>query len=84
MPLILHDDDLDVSRRIPQPSSSQTHARARHAAAFERARPAMTFMEVGRAVGVTHQAVIGIEKRALAKCRKWCAERGLRVEDLLG
>ncbi|MFL7811962.1 MAG: sigma factor-like helix-turn-helix DNA-binding protein, partial [Anaerolineae bacterium] len=40
--------------------------------------------EVARALGVSHQRAQQIEKSALRKLRRWCAQHGLRMEDLIG
>ena len=39
--------------------------------------------EVAMLLGVSSQAVSQVELRALRKCRAWCAEQGLRIEDVL-
>ena len=43
-----------------------------------------THEEVARALGVTHQRAQQIERAALRKLRRWCAQHGLRLEDLIG
>ena len=43
-----------------------------------------TFAEIAAELKVSHQAVQQIERRALRKCRRWCAQHGLRLTDLLG
>lgn len=43
----------------------------------------VTYEEIGEQLGVSHTRVQQIEKRAIRKCRRWCAEHGYEPGDLL-
>ncbi len=42
----------------------------------------LTYEEIAQIMGVTPQAVMQIERRALAKCRKAFKKIGVNVEDV--
>lgn len=42
-----------------------------------------SLQEIGHELGLSHEAVRLIERRALAKCRRWCARHGLLLDDVL-
>ena len=46
-------------------------------------RPGKTLDGVGVQLGVTRERVRQIELQALKKCRQWCDEQGLKLEDLV-
>ena len=60
--------------RGPTPKAKPPRREVQHA----------TLEEIASELGVTHQRVQQIERRALKKCRRWCAQHGLRLTDLLG
>jgi len=39
--------------------------------------------EIGAVLGVSRERVRQIQERALKKCRLWCKDHGMRLEDLL-
>ena len=47
------------------------------------AEPERSFREIAVALNVTPQRAQQIQRNAIAKCRKWCAEHGLELSDLL-
>ena len=42
-----------------------------------------THEAIGRELGLSKQAMVKIEQKALQKCRAWCAARGYVLSDLL-
>lgn len=45
--------------------------------------PVMTYQEIAKALGVSHQAVWETERKALAKVKAKLEARGLTLEDFL-
>ena len=43
----------------------------------------MTFAEIAAVLNCSQQAVQQTQRNALKKCRRWCAEHGLQLADLL-
>jgi DNA-directed RNA polymerase sigma subunit (sigma70/sigma32) len=43
----------------------------------------MTRAEVGQVLNVSSERIRQIEVAALSKCRRWCARRGLELDDLI-
>ena len=43
----------------------------------------MSAEEIAKHLGVSRQAVQQQLRSGISKCRRWCAEHGLRLEDLI-
>jgi DNA-directed RNA polymerase sigma subunit (sigma70/sigma32) len=43
-----------------------------------------TLTEVAERLGVSRQYAWTLENSAIRKCRKFCVDRGIRLEDVLG
>lgn len=57
---------------------------ARKAARAPRApRIGLTQSEVAADLGISQQTVAETEQRALRKCRLWCEQHGLKLDDLI-
>ena len=67
----------------PLPPPCRQKAQTTHEALLRLRDNSVTLEVIAVQLGVTRERVRQIEVKALAKCRKWCAARGYKMEDLL-